>query len=201
MKIAALLEKIAPRRPPDRLDGPAHSAAAGKPDGAPAHPPQPAQPARAAGGRRELEVTLARKILESHLEARHSQMRSDPTDLRGVEREDAKLLIRAMAAAAHADGQLDERERAHIVRALTSTRLNEAERTELETALPDPPCLETLLRAIAGEDMARRFYAVSLAATAQGRGSNRPYFAYLAHRLQLPRDVILRLNRAFDVPV
>lgn len=187
-----MLERMSPLR---RSVGAEEATPAAAETEASAPPPAPA------GGRRELELTLARQILEAHLQARRSQMRSDPTDLRGVDREDAKLLVKAMAAAAHADGRLEARERAHIVRALTSTRLNDAERAELEAALPEPPCLETLLRSVADEEMATRFYAVSLAATPHGRAANRPYLAYIAHRLKLPRDVILRLNRAFDVPV
>lgn len=195
MGLKDLLARIAPSRPPDRLGPAALAEVAGEPR------PSRAPPPRATGGRRELELTLARKVLEGYLQSRRGEMRSDPTDLRSVEREDAKLLIRAMAAAAHADGRLDPRERARIVRALASTRLNDAERGELEAGLSDPPCLETLLRSISNDDMARRFYAVSLAATEQGRGANKAYLAYLAHRLKLPRDVLLRLNRAYDVPI
>ncbi|MFC3078684.1 DUF533 domain-containing protein [Phenylobacterium terrae] len=194
MDLGSLIRRIAPRRPPDRLGAAAFEEAAGEP----APPPSPgARP----GPRRELELTLARKVLEAHLKSRRSQMRTDPTDLRGVEREQAKLLIRAMAAAAHADGALDLAERERIARALASTRLNDAERQELEAGLEDPPCLETLLRSVSGEELATRFYAVSLAATEHGRGANKSFLSYIANRLKLPRDLVLRLNRAFDVPV
>jgi uncharacterized membrane protein YebE (DUF533 family) len=193
MPLRDLLRRRRPRQPPDRLDAESLAAIAATPD------PRDAQ--ASSGQRRALQLTLARKVLEGHLQNRRQLMQSDPADLRGVEREEAKLLVRAMAAAAHADGGLDPRERGRIRRALASTRLNDAERTELEASLAEPPCLETLLRSVAGEETATRFYAVSLAAAERGRGSNRSYLNYLAHRLKLPRDVTLRLNRAFDVPV
>ncbi|HEX2559216.1 DUF533 domain-containing protein [Phenylobacterium sp.] len=153
------------------------------------------------GQRRDIELVLSRKVLEAHLQNRRQLMQSDPADLREVDAEEAKLLVRAMAAAAHADGGLDARETSRIRRALASTRLADAERSELEASLAEPPCLETLLRGVSSEETATRFYAVSLAATERGRGANKSYLNYLAHRLKLPRDVTLRLNRAFDVPV
>lgn len=193
MGVKTLLSRFLTRRPPDRIDAESLNAMTGA--AADAGAPAPA------GQRRELELTLARKILEAHLTNRRRQMQNDPADLRGVDREQAKLLIRAMAAAAHADGGLDANERARITRTLTSTRLTDDERAELEGSLAEPPCLETLLRKVDGEEIATRFYAVSLAVTERGRGANSSYLDYVAHRLKLPRDVILRLNRAFDVPV
>lgn len=193
MRLTALLDRLSPRRP--AVDAPAS-------ESPPAEAAEAAAtPARATAGRRELELTLARKILETHLRVRRAQMQGDPTDLRGVKRDAARLLIRAMVAAAHADGRLDPMEERRIGRALASTRLNDAERAELEAAIAEPPGLEPLLRAVADEETATRFYAVSLAAAERGRGANKAYLAYLASRLKLPRDVVLRLNRAFDVPV
>lgn len=192
MVLDALRRRIARRRPPDRYSAESLAAIAGQPERAAPSP---------GGQRRAIELTLARKVLEAHLQNRRQLMQTDPADLRGVDQEEAKLLVRAMAAAAHADGGLDLRELTRIRRALASTRLNEAERSELEASFAEPPCLETLLRAVSSEETATRFYAVSLAATERGRGANKSYLNYLAHRLKLPRDVTLRLNRAFDVPV
>lgn len=183
-----------PAPPHDRVGDETLSAIAHAPTGKAAEPPPPGQ-------RREMELVLARKALEAHLKNRRQLMQTDPADLRGLDREEATLLVRAMAAAAHADGGLDLTERARIQRALTSTRLNDAERAELQASLVEPPCLETLLRSVTGEETATRFYAVSLAAAERGRGANKSYLNYLAHRLKLPKDVTLRLNRAFDVPV
>ena len=167
--------------------------------------PEPAvsePPAEARGQRPELEQVLATRILQGHLSSRKQLMAVRPTDLRDLPAERARLLIRAMAAAAHADGRLDPLEHGRVTAALdTAEGLTLAEREELANVILDPPCLERLAREVADEDTATRFYAVSVAAISRGAGTNRAYLDYLAHRLRLPADVVTRLNRRFDVPV
>ena len=54
---------------------------------------------------------LAAKIFDSHLQNRHQLTEPPLSDRRGLGIDDAILLDRAMAAAAHADGRLDADER------------------------------------------------------------------------------------------
>ena len=144
---------------------------------------------------------LARKVLQTRLRQRSQAVQGEPADLDDLGAEEASLLIRAMAAAGHADGRLDARERVRIRTALQTTVLGPAERAALAAELEEPPCLERLVRQVRTPEGAVRFYAVSLAAAKQGKAANRSYLKYLAHRLAVPSDVVVRLNRRFDVPV
>lgn len=151
-----------------------------------------------------LFATLARQILEAHLRQRHRLLDLPTSDLHAVAAEEADLLIRAMAAAAHADGALDPRERGRIRAALRTSRIGEAERRDLERIIKEPPCLETLVRRADTPRMAARFYAVSLAVldlavSDRETAVNRSYLRYLAHRLDLPGDLVVRLNRRFGM--
>ena len=48
--------------------------------------------------------------------------------------------------------------------------------------------------------MASLFYAVSVVAARRGKATNKSYLSYVAHRLGVPADVVVRLNRRYDVP-
>ena len=48
---------------------------------------------------------------------------------------------------------------------------------------------------------AARFYAVSLRLLERDNKTDVAYLNYLAQRLAIPRDVIVRLNRRFGMPV
>lgn len=142
-----------------------------------------------------LHGVLARQILNAHLRNRHQILDPPPSDLRAVDAAEADLLIRAMAAAAHADGSLDPMEQSRIRTALRTSALGEADRRELEQAIEEPQCLETLVRRVSTPRMAARFYAVSLAVLDKDAAVNRAYLRYLAQRLDLPADLVVRLNR------
>lgn len=148
-----------------------------------------------------LHAVLARKILDSHLRNRNQLLDPPPSDLRAVPAAEARRLIQAMAAAAHADGGLDAMEKNRIRAALSTSTIAAEERRSLEQSLKDPVCLESLLRGVSTPQEASRFYAVSLAAVEKGNALNRAYLRYLALRLGLPSDLVVRLNRRFNMPV
>lgn len=155
----------------------------------------------AAERRAVLNQVLARKILQRRLRQRSQAVSGDPADLRDLGAEEAAFLVRAMGAAAHADGGLDARERMTIRTTLETTVLDEAARDALLAELEEPPCLEVLARQVTSPQMAVRFYAVALAAAKQGKAANRSFLHYLAHRLGVPVEVVIRLNRRYDVPI
>src|SRR3954465_1486933 len=110
-----------------------------------------------------LHQLLARKILQDHLQNRHQLIDRGLADLDGRPPEEAALLIRAMAAAAHADGALDPQEHGIVLAALASTGLGADERRALEQEILEPPSLEALARQVEPSSReASRFYAVSL---------------------------------------
>jgi uncharacterized membrane protein YebE (DUF533 family) len=159
-------------------------------------------PLRRRGGHEPvLHQILAQKILRGHLENRHQLMDRGLADLDGRPPMEAALLIRAMAAAAHADGALDPREHEILRAALDSTDLEPEERRSLEREISHPPCLEMLARQVEPSSReAARFYAVSLRLLERDNKTDLAYLNYLAQRLAIPRDVLVRLNRRFGLP-
>ena len=187
-----IAEKTELERAPDRLSTETLSAIA---------PPAP-EPARSPAELRRvfLQHRLARRLLHLHLEDRRRSLESHPEDLGDLEPDQAAILIRAMAAAGHADGQLDDRERRRVLRAMATTRLAEAERHALAAELEEPQCLESLIRQVKTPEFAVLFYSVSLVAAQRGKATNKSYLTYVAQRLKLPADVVVRLNRRYDIP-
>lgn len=147
------------------------------------------------GHRPVLHEMLARQILDAHLRNRHQLLDRAPSDLRTASPEEARLLVLAMAAAAHANGELDGMERGRIRGKLRSSPLDDEEQRALEQSMEEPQCLEELVRQVDSPRMAARFYAVSLAAVDKNAPINRSYLRYLAQRLGLPADLVVRLNR------
>jgi uncharacterized membrane protein YebE (DUF533 family) len=159
------------------------------------------QPRRRGGHEPVLHQILAQKILRGHLQNRHQLIDRGLADLDGRPPAEAALLIRAMAAAAHADGALDPQEHEILRAALASTGLGPQERRSLEQEILDPPCLEALARQVEQSSRAAaRFYAVSLRLLERDNKTDVAYLNYLATRLAIPRDVIVRLNRRFGMP-
>jgi uncharacterized membrane protein YebE (DUF533 family) len=154
---------------------------------------------RRGGHERELHRILAQKVLYGHVQNRNQLIDQGLANLHGLDPADGVLLIRAMAAAAHADGGLEIREHDIIAGALNSLELDAAARRQLEQEIDEPPCLEALARQVQSTQMASRFYAVSLRVLDRHNNIHLAYLRYLAQRLGVPGDVIVRLNRRFGL--
>lgn len=157
--------------------------------------------ARGRGDRPRLLSRLGAELLAAHLRRRHAGMEQEPADLSDVSPAEARLLARAMAAAAHADGEMGEEERERIAAGLRRSQLNPAEQFALLAEVETPPSLEALARRVDDPRLAARFYAVSLTTAGGGRHANRAYLTYLKSRLGLAPDVALRLERSCGVEV
>jgi hypothetical protein len=189
-----------PRTPPSVAPGETAAAGGGEPP-LPLLPLPPGRPLdRRLGHLPELHRTLALKVLLGHVQNRNQLLEAPPSDLSSVEPAEAVLLIRAMAAAAHANGALDPHERERIRSALLTARLGDRDRQSLETSIDEPPCLEVVLREVASPQVAARVYAVSLTVLEKGTAVNRAYLRYIAHRLAIPADLAVRLNRQSGLP-
>jgi len=143
----------------------------------------------------EVLRTIAAKVLHFHLANRNRLFDVPPTDLGDRPADEAAWLVRAMMAAAHADGALDPGERKRILAALASAKLSDQLRVTLRSEMDEPQCLESLVRRVADQGQAARFYAVSLIAIDKQSPVSRLFIAYLAERLALPADLVVRLNR------
>lgn len=148
-----------------------------------------------------LTLILARKVLEGHLANRNQLLTPPPSNLRGVERAEGELLIRAMIAAAHADGAFDADEEARIRKAMELVGLDASgDSAFLDGAMAEPAPLEALLRQVQNPQTAMRVYAAAVMAVDKHRRVNRSFLQYLADRLQLPHDAIARVHRQYGLP-
>lgn len=113
----------------------------------------------------------------------------------GVEDRKALLLIRAMIAAANADGQIDPAERRQIANKLQEAGTDAEDRAFVEREMESPVALDELLRQVEGEEGAEQFYLASELAINADTDAERSYLRYIAARLRIPEDRVQELNR------
>jgi len=112
---------------------------------------------------------------------------------------DAVLLVRAMIAAAHADGELDPVERNAIVERLGKAGLSDEERRFLGAEMEAPLPLDALLAEVSSAQLAEQVYTVSLLAVRVDSEEERRYLAELAAGLALPAESVARLHAVFGL--
>jgi uncharacterized membrane protein YebE (DUF533 family) len=160
----------------------------------------PSSPANLPALRRAaVDGALASKVLNGHLRNRLQLMQSNPTELGGLAPGDAALLLRAMMAAGHADGMLGDDERRRLVSIAERGIGDDELRQSLLRAIDSPPALEDIARRVESPEIAERVYAVSAATVGHLSEVNRAYLAYLAARLGVAQDVVLRINASTEV--
>lgn len=108
--------------------------------------------------------------------------------------ETALLLVRAMIAAANADGRIDETERSGILARLTEAGVDGAERDALVAELERPVPPSALVAGVRSPQMAAQVYAVSLAAIKADTDAEKAYLRGLAAMLGLPPEKVLELH-------
>ncbi|MGF7205934.1 uncharacterized membrane protein YebE (DUF533 family) [Skermanella aerolata] len=107
----------------------------------------------------------------------------------------ALLLIRAMIAAANADGQISAVERQRILGKLDEAGADADDRRTVEQELQQPRSLDALLRDVTDPETAEQVYLASEMAIDTGSPAEKSYLQYLAARLNLPDDRVQELNR------
>lgn len=112
----------------------------------------------------------------------------------GRQAREAALLVRAMAAAAWADGAVDEEERAAMRDRLATSGLSEEEQAHFFAELATPPRLGELIPKVDTPQLAEQFYLVSLLATRADTAAEREYLKGLAGRLALDPATVQRLH-------
>lgn len=110
------------------------------------------------------------------------------------------LLIRAMIAAANADGKIDGNEMAAIINYLEEAGMTGEERNFIEKEFASPKSIDSILPQIQGEELANQIYAVSLLAIELDTKAERDYLRYLQARLGISDQVARELQRQFEVP-
>ncbi|MDQ2101121.1 tellurite resistance TerB family protein [Azospirillum isscasi] len=113
-----------------------------------------------------------------------------------MEDQHALLLIRAMIAAANADGEISAAERQRVLSALDEAGGGPEERRIVERELSQPQSLDALVRSVTDPDMAEQVYLASLMAVDRDHEAERAYLAYLATRLRIAPQRAEQLNQA-----
>ena len=108
------------------------------------------------------------------------------------------MLIRAMIAAANADGVIDEEELNRTLKKLETMDLSDQEHSFIVKELFSPARLEDIVTQIKLPEMAKMVYAVSLLAIEVDTGAERAYMKTLAQQLSLNesdlKDIYLTLG-------
>ncbi|KRT54257.1 tellurite resistance TerB family protein [endosymbiont of Ridgeia piscesae] len=112
----------------------------------------------------------------------------------------AVVLIRAMIAAAHADGEVDADERQRIFGRLEQSGLDPEERAFMEHEIDNPVSAAQLAGWSDSADSAQQIYSASLLAIQLDTPQEAAYLRALAGRLGLTDDAINAVHAALGVP-
>ena len=112
----------------------------------------------------------------------------------------ALVLVRAMIAAAKADGVIDADERGRILGRLEEDSASDEERAFVVAEMDRPLDLDGLLAAVDGPSMAAQVYAASLLAIEVDTPAERMYLQLLAARLGLDAATVASLHEQTGTP-
>lgn len=104
-------------------------------------------------------------------------------------------LVRAMIAAARADGKLDPQEMQAIVSRIEESDLSAEEKGVLVNELSRPLSLDDLVQSVASPQEAAEVYVASLLAIEVDTAAEKAYLAMLAARLGLEDGLVEELHR------
>ncbi|MCW2238644.1 tellurite resistance TerB family protein [Azospirillum canadense] len=113
-----------------------------------------------------------------------------------MEDQHALLLIRAMIAAANADGEITAQERGRILSALDEAGAGPEERRVVEQELDRPQSLDSLVQAVRDPQTAEQVYMASMMAVDRNSETERSYLQYLATRLRIDPQRLQQMNQA-----
>jgi uncharacterized membrane protein YebE (DUF533 family) len=113
----------------------------------------------------------------------------------------ARLLLRAMIAAARADGKLDGGERRRLFDRIARLDLGDAERADLFAEIEKPIGLDEIATGVRSPEQAAEVYAASLLAIEIDTPAERAYLSLLAARLGLADELVASLHREAGVSV
>lgn len=109
-----------------------------------------------------------------------------------------KSLVRAMIAAAKADGRIDAEEKEAIFARLEGMSLSSEEKAWVFDELSSPLDINAVVARADTPEHATEIYAASLVAITADTASERAYLDVLATKLSLPADLVAEIHRAAD---
>ncbi|HEV7267084.1 MAG TPA: DUF533 domain-containing protein [Falsiroseomonas sp.] len=107
-------------------------------------------------------------------------------------------LIRAMIGAARADGHIDATERARIFEQVEKAGLDAEAKGFVFDTIDAPIGVREVAAAARTQEQAAELYLASRLAVDPDEPAERAYLQALAHRLQLPADLVAHLDRQAD---
>lgn len=103
-------------------------------------------------------------------------------------------LVMAMIAAAKADGHIDAKEQTHIFEQVEEMSLDAESKGFVFDALRQPADMAQLASGVQGIEQAAEVYLVSRSVLDVDHPAERAYLQALAHRLDLPADLVAHLD-------
>ena len=128
----------------------------------------------------------------------HLSLGSESVDAEKVTQE-AVLLIRAMIAAANADGVIDGEERNRILKKLETADLSDQEHSFIVKELLSPAGLEDIISQVKSTETAKKVYTVSLLAIEVDTDAERIYMNTLAQQLGLDESDLNDIYRTLGI--
>jgi uncharacterized membrane protein YebE (DUF533 family) len=107
-------------------------------------------------------------------------------------------LVRAMIAAARADGRLDAKESRTIFQRIESLGLDPEDQALLVAEMGHPVDMDAIVNSATSPEVAAEIYVASLLAIEVDTAAENAYLAMLAARLQLPPNLVTELNRQVE---
>lgn len=122
-----------------------------------------------------------------------------PADSDTAARETLGLaLVRAMIAAARADGKFDAKESQTIFERIQAANLDPEEKALLLEEMNHPADMDAIVRAARTPECAAELYTASLLAIDVDHPAENAYLAMLAARLKLPAQLVTELHRQVE---
>lgn len=103
-------------------------------------------------------------------------------------------LVSAMIAAANADGHIDANEQKLIFDQVEKLSFDAESKAFVFDTLRNPPSLDQLVASVQGIEQASEVYLVSRLAVDADHPAERAYLQALAHKLNLPQDLVAHLE-------
>jgi len=112
----------------------------------------------------------------------------------------SKSLVRAMIAAAKADGSITQLERDRMDSRLSEAGIDAESRAFLEAEMKTPLDMDAVVGGVEGEEHAAEVYAASLVAIDHQGAVERAYLQLLAARLGLDPQLVEEIHRSATAP-
>jgi len=118
-----------------------------------------------------------------------------PGRIEATPQADAVLLIRAMIAAANADGVIDAQERGQIMEKLNTVDLSKEEQQFIVNELLAPQEAQSVVAGVRNPEMASQVYAASLLALTVDTQIEQQYLSNLAEQLGLDAKTVTSIHQ------